>query len=117
MSLFSFFQFCFSFLKRCSDNYSFDFLTTNTHPFQATHRLSESAERQGVSSHPARSPRTTDALVRAVALLRHATSVTTSGSQTAALTVLVHGVHDPVDRRVVADRVCLLYTSDAADEH
>lgn len=78
---------------------------TNTHSFQATQRLSESAERQGVSSHPARSPRTTDALVRAVALLRHATSVTTSGSQTAALTVLVHGVHDPVDRRVVADRV------------
>ena len=38
-----------------------------------------------------------------MSLLRHATSVTTRGSQTTALAVLVHGVHDPVDRRVVAD--------------
>ena len=68
-------------------------------------RLSVSAEREGVAALPAGSPGSTNALVGAVALLVHATSMATSSGQTAALAVLHHGVHDPVDGGVVADGV------------
>ena len=73
-------------------------------PHMAT-RLSVSAEREGVAALPAGSPGSTNALVGAVALLVHATSMATSSGQTAALAVLHHGVHDPVDGGVVADGV------------
>ena len=68
-------------------------------------RLSVSAEREGVAALPAGSPGSTNALVGTVALLGHTTGMTTNRGQTTALAVLHHGVHNPVDGRVVADGV------------
>ena len=65
--------------------------------------LSVSAERKRVAALPAGSPGSSNALVGAVALLVHATSMTTRRGQTTALTVLVDRRHDPVDGGIVAD--------------
>ena len=81
-------------------------MVQQTHPLiRISHPLSVSAERERVETLPVRSPRATNALVGTVSLLHHATSMATSRGQSAALTVLHHRVHNPVDRRIVADRV------------
>lgn len=72
----------------------------NTHE---TMSLTVSAHGLGVASLPGGSVGTTDGVVGAVTLDSEATVLSASRGEASSLAVLVHGVHDPVDARVVSD--------------
>jgi hypothetical protein len=66
--------------------------------------LTVSAQRQRVATLPVGTAGRANDLVGTVAGLSQAAAVLANGRQAAHLTVLVHGVHNPVDARVSADR-------------
>jgi hypothetical protein len=77
-----------------------------TRPVRHVAHLSVAAEGEGVVALPGGAARGAQ-LVGQVAPLAQATVLASSGGETPQLPVLVHGLHDPVDPRVLAPQMTL----------